>query len=234
MTSNLARKVRILRDYYRENGFLKFCRYALVNSLFIYQKYTVFERDLSEPIEEAQAKIPINVRLLSRNGYDIDRLVEFWPDVYAYAKHAYTDGTFANIKQMINTRLSMSEECMIAEYKGKIIHMNWIGFQNTHLFNSYVLERGISSEEALSYNVFCAPKFRDNKVMEAVFVEIFKSLKGKGHKKVIEYVESRNTASAKGADRVFKKKIGNLYYIGLLGFGKYIFKEGSTPQDTPI
>lgn len=226
MISNLIRKTHILRDYYRENGFLKLCTYVYANALFIYQKYTVFERGLSGPIEEAPAKIPIDIRLLSRNEEDIDRLVEFWPDFYVYAKHAYTNGVFADIKQMITARLSMGEECMIAEYEGKIIHMNWIGFQNTHLFNSYVMKRDISPKEALSYNIFCDPRFRGNKVMEAVFVEMFKLLKGKGYKKVIEYVESQNIASIRGTYRAFKKKTGNLYYIGIFGVGKYIFKEG--------
>lgn len=226
MVLNLNRKFHILRDYCRQNGLLRVCRYVCAN-LFVYQKYIVFERDLCQPIEEAPAKIPIVIRPLSTNEDDIDRLVEFWPNDYAYAKYAYTNGVFADMKRMITTRLSMGEECMIAEYKGKIIHMIWVGFQNTHLFNQVVTKRGLSLDEAYTYNSFNVPEYRGNRVMEAVHVEIFRLLKRKGFKRVVTYVESHNLASMKADSRLFRKT-NTLYYIGIFGLGKYVLGRAAT------
>ena len=227
MVLNLNRKFHILRDYCKQNGLLRVYRYVCAN-LFVYQKYIVFERDLCQPIEEAPAKIPIVIRLLSTNEDDIDRLVEFWPNDYAYAKYAYTNGVFADMKRMITTRLSMGEECMIAEYKGKIIHMNWIGFQKTRLFNYYAMQRGITSEEALGYNIYTTPEYRGNKIAEAVWAEIFKFLKGKGYKRMINYVASWNIGPMKITQKIFKNRTGNLYYFGIFGLGKYIFRRVTT------
>ena len=213
MMSDFVKKLRILRDYYKKEGFLKLCKFACVN-LFVYQKITVFERDLSGPIEEVHAKVPINIRLLYRDESDIDRLVEFWPTFYVPPPEG------VSIKEMIVKRLSVGEECMIAEYKGKIIHMNWIGFQNTHLFNGYVLKKGISSEEAIGYNIYTVPKYRGNKIVNAVWTEIFNFLKRKDYKRLTHYVASQNLASMKVTPKVFKKT-NILYYISILGFGRY-------------
>lgn len=219
MIANYTRKLRILHDYYKKKGLLNLCKFVCAN-LVRYQKFTVFERDLSEPIEELPAKIPIDIRLVSREESDIDKLVKFWPDFYTPP-----ESTPFSIKEMIINRLSVGEECMIAEYKGKIIHMNWIGFQNTHLFNKYVLKKGVSSEELIGYNIYTDPEYRHNKVVEAVFTEIFKYLKRKNYKKIINYVGSQNIASIKVTSKVYTKKTNTLYYIGIFGFGRYFLSK---------
>lgn len=217
MMSDFIRKFRILHDYYKKEGFLKLCEFVCAN-LFVYQKLTVFERNLSGPIEEVHAKIPINIGLLSRDKSDIDRLVEFWPDSYAHPPEG------ANIKEMIVNRLSMGEECMVAEYKGRIIHMNWIGFKNTYLFNEYVLKKGISSEEVIGYNIYTVPEYRGNRIVNAVWAEIFDFLKRKDYKRLTHYVASQNLASMKVTPKVFKKT-NTLYYISICGFGRYFLSK---------
>lgn len=217
MMSDLVRKFGILCDYYKKEGFLKLCKFICAN-LFVYQKFTVFEKDLSGSIIEVHAKIPINLRLLSRDESDIDRLVKFWPDSYAQPPEG------ASIKEMIVNRLSMGEECMIAKYKRRIIHMNWIGFQNTYLFNEYVLKKGISADEAISYNIYTDPDYRGNKIVNAVWAEIFKFLKRKGYKRLIDYVASQNLASMKVTSKLFKKT-GTLYYISIFSFEKYFLSK---------
>ena len=218
MMSDFVRKLRILHDYYKKEGFKKLCKYVYAN-LFTYQKMIVFERDLSGPIEEVHAKIPINIRLLSRDESDIDRLVEFWPDFYTPS-----ESTPSCIKEIIVNRLSVGEECMIAEYKGKIVHMNWIGVQNTYLFNTYIMKKCISSEGAIGYNIYTDPRYRGNNIVIAVWSEIFKYLKRKSYKKMTNYVASQNIASRRVTPKVFKKT-NTLYYINILGFGRYFLSK---------
>jgi GNAT superfamily N-acetyltransferase len=212
--SDFVRKLRILHGYYKKEGFKKLYKFVYDN-LFVHQKMIVFERDLSGVIEEVRTKVPINIRLLSRDESDINRLIEFWPDSYAPPPEG------VSIKEMILNRLSVGEECMIAEYKGKTIHMNWIGFQNTHLFNNYITKKGINPGEALIYNIYTTPKYRGNKIMAAVELEAFKYLKREGYKRAIGYTASQNIAAMKVDYRVFKKKTNTLHYISILGFGRY-------------
>jgi len=46
MMSDFVRKSRILRDYYKKEGFSRLCKFVCAN-LFGYQEFTVFEKDIS-------------------------------------------------------------------------------------------------------------------------------------------------------------------------------------------
>ncbi len=218
MTPDITRKFRILSDYYKKEGFLRLCKFVCVN-LFLYQKFTVFEKDLSTSIYEVHPKIPTSIRFLSRDENDINRLVEFWPEFYAAP-----GSTPISIKKTIIKRFSMGEECIVAEYMGEIVHMNWIGFQKTYLFNKYVLKKGVGMDEALSYNIYTDPRYRGNKIVEAVWVEMIKYLKGKNYKNMICYVASQNLASTKVTSRLFKNTCV-LYYISIFGFERYFISK---------
>ena len=102
MSNLFKNKLHSLANYYKNEGFLRLCKYIFTH-LFVYERYLIFERDLSEPIEEKQAKIPINIRMLSKSDDDINRLAEFWPDFYISCKIGYPC-----IKEMIAYRLSKS------------------------------------------------------------------------------------------------------------------------------
>jgi RimJ/RimL family protein N-acetyltransferase len=132
--------------------------------------------------------------------------------------YAPTLSTPQRIKELIINRVSAGEECIITEYEGKIIHMNWIGFQNTHLFNpSYILKRGIGADEALSYNIYCAPEYRGNHIMGAVFSEIFNLLKRKCYQKLIGYVLPDNYASIKVVTKFLGKPVQTLHFLSIFG-----------------
>lgn len=217
MISKFIRKAGKLRDYYKEKGFGEFCRHICVDSIR-YDKMVFFERDLSKLLEEVHARIPIKIRLLSQSEKDISRLTEFWPDFYAP-----TINNPQNIREMIVSRLSAGEECMIAEYEGKITHMNWYGFQNTYLFNPYVSKRGIGVDEFLSYNTYCAPEYRGNRIMNAVHSAMFNLLNERRYKKLITYVGPQNYSSMKVVIQICGKPVKTLHCISLLGFRKYFF-----------
>ena len=135
--------LRKFGNYYRKNGFLSLCRHIVTN-LFHYDKLVILESEINENRENIKAKIPANIRLLSRTEEDINKLTEFWPP-NTYTPH---NSTPQMIRNLITERLSAGEECMIAEYNGETIHMNWIGFHNSHVFDSYEKKRGLGPGEA--------------------------------------------------------------------------------------
>jgi hypothetical protein len=215
LASEFTRKYRRQRIYYRNWGLLKFCKHVLCDSLS-YEKYNVFEGDLSGLVPEAHAKIPVNIRLLTYNNDDIDRLAAFWPDVYAPA--------FSNpviIRELILDRLAAGEECIIAEYEGKIIYMTWHGFRNTHIFNPYVKKKGIGIDEALSYNSYCAVEYRGNNLQAAVLSKKQDILKSKGYHKTLHYVQPHNIASMKNMTKILGKPVQTLYCLNILGYDFY-------------
>jgi hypothetical protein len=74
--SQFTHKFRTLCLHYKEKGFLEFCKRVCIRSV-MYGKFAVFEGDLSKPVEEVHAKIPINIRALLMDEADIGRLVKF-------------------------------------------------------------------------------------------------------------------------------------------------------------
>lgn len=212
MNSKFTRKIRLLRDYYKAKGLTELCRFIIAWSIH-YNKYYIHERDLSKPINMVQARIPVKIRLLSRSEDDINRLTEFWPDDYAPLIN-----TPQNIREIIVSRLSAGEECIITEYEGKIVLMNWIGFQNTHLFNRYGQKWRIGANEALCYNVYCTVEYRGNNVQAASYSEIFNLLRRKGYKNLIVYVGSLNYANMKVTTKMLGEPVQTLRSLSILGF----------------
>ena len=208
-------KLRKLPFHYKEKGFWGFFKHICAR-IIAFGQFAVFEKDLSGPIKEAHAKIQVNIRTLSRDESHIDKLVKFWPAMYAPSFSTPQD-----IKKLIMSRLSAGDECLIAEYQGKITHMNWIGFQNTGLFNPFVLKRGIGPNEALSYNTYCAPEYRGNNLMAATHYWMLNLMKSKGYKKMVGYVLPHNTPSMKVSTRLFGEPVQTLHFVVIFGVTFY-------------
>ena len=118
-----------IRYYYRKKGFFWVCRHVLTNTIH-YQKLLIFESKIDENHHKAEANIPINIRFISESEEDINELTQFWPP----NDYAPPFSTPEMINNLIKERLNIGDKCLIAEYDGKIIHMNWLGFHNAHLF----------------------------------------------------------------------------------------------------
>jgi hypothetical protein len=217
--SQFTRKWRSLRYYYQEEGYRGLVK-KICASIIRLETFGVFEIDLMQPVESVRAQVPISIKLLSMNEREIDRLVEFWPDMYAPPYR-----TPGRIRDLISHRLSAGEECLYAEHEGKIIYMNWHGFQNTHLFNPQARQRGIGPDEALSYNTYCDVAYRGKKIHDAVIYEMFNLLKNKGYKKLIVYVLTDNRISGKSVNRVSGKQVQTQRCASLLGFNFYFLSK---------
>lgn len=204
--------VRKFHYYYKNKGFFWLCRH-IVKNLVNYRKWVVIETRIHKDIEKVEAKIPVTIRLLSRSEEDIRRLTEFWPDIYAPVI-----SNPQNIRDLIIEHLSAGEECMIAEYHGDIIHMNWIGFNNRHIFESYEKKRGLRDGEAISHRTYCADEYRNNRLMTAVRYRILDYLENNNYKILLSYIRSDNVPAVKVNQRFGGKVVQIFHFVSLLAF----------------
>ena len=209
MTFYIIKYVRKFNHYYRKHGFFWLCRHISTN-LVHYRKLIIIETVIKENYEKIEARITVNIRLLSESEKDIEGLMEL---------HQIDDdvSTPEMIKNLIKERLVAGDRCMIAEYEGNIIHMNWIGFYDAHLYESFERKRGLEPGEALSHNTYCAKSYRNNGLMTAVRSEVFNFLANNNYVKLINYIDHDNDASVKVTKRFGGKPIGTIYDLKILG-----------------
>jgi len=189
--SMIKNKMRKLRVYYEKQGLWGLFRHIVTN-LVNYNKWAIFEGDITENHDIIEAKIPVIIRLATTSDRDINSLAEFWPDTYTPPF-----STPQSVRELIAGLLTAGEKCMIAEYEGKIVHMNWMGFHDTHEYNSYETKRKLEPDEAISYYTYCAVEYRGNNLMGAVRTTLFSFLAENNYKKIISYVIPANTPSVK-------------------------------------
>lgn len=199
--------------YYKKHGIIWLCRHIITN-VFNYRKWVIFTVEINKNHETVVVIIPINIRLLTRSEDDINRLTEFWPrDTYGPPF-----STPAMIKNKIKELLAAGEECMIAESNGKIVHMNWIGFYNSHVFEPYEEKLGLKQGEALSHSIYCDKEFRGNNLMGAVQTQVINHCVKNNYKKLISYVRPDNTPARKVYIRFGGVITKTLYILRILGF----------------
>ena len=205
--------LRKFGTYYRKHGFLWLCRHIITN-LVNYNRLVILESEIHPDHEIIEAKIPVNIRLLSKSEEDIKRLTNSWPD----DEYVPPFSTPQMIKDVITKRLAAGEVCMIAEYKRKFVHMNWIGFHGSHIFDRYEEKRGINPNEALSHSIYCADTYRGNHIMSAVCTKVFDILLENNVNKMVCYVDPDNRASMKVFKNFGGKPVQKLYNLKILGF----------------
>ena len=181
----------------------------------------MFKYEVSENNTIVKAKIPVNIRLLSKSKEDIDRLTEFWPpDTYVPPF-----STPEMIRNLITERLDAGEACFIGESNGEIICMSWLGFYNAHIFEPYEKKRGLSPGEALGHSAYCAAKYRGNNVISAVRSQVNSYLNNNNYKTLINYVAPDNTAPIKMNTRFGGKQIKTLHSLKILWFQIYFMRK---------
>ena len=207
----MAGKIRRLGVYYRELGPWGLVKHILT-SLVYHNKWAIFVGDINAGHDTIEAKIPVTIRLANTAEQDIDKLVELWPEDYAPPFSTQQD-----IKDIIEGLLKDGEKCMIAEYEGKIVHMNWMGFHDTHRYHEYEKKRELKNDEVLSYYSYCSPDYRGNNLMGAVRAKIFDYLTENNYQKIIAYVMPDNTPSIKVNTRFLGKPPLLVHFWKILG-----------------
>jgi RimJ/RimL family protein N-acetyltransferase len=210
--AKITNKIRRLSIYYEKQGLWGLFKHIFTN-LVHYNKWIIFEGDVSAEHVVAEAKIPVTIRLVSQSEEDIDKLAELWPEDYAPPF-----STPQNVRELIAGLLRDGEKCMVAEYRGEIIHMNWMGFHDTHRYHPYEIKRKLKPNEVLSYYSYCSVKYRGNSLMGAVRSKILDYLVEHNYKKIISYVMPGNTASIKVNTRFLGKPALLVRFWSILGF----------------
>lgn len=209
-------------NYYRKNGFFWLCRH-IITHLICNDIWVILESEIDGKPEMVKARIPVNIRLLSRSEEDINNLTEFWITEY-FIRPASTPEM---IKNRIKEFLSAGDECMIAESDGKIVHMNWIRFHDNHIFEPFEKKRGLGPGEALSHNTFCADAYRGNHIMGAVRSKMFNFLAQNNYKTLVNYITPGNHAAMKVTKQFGGKPVQTLYSIKIFGISIFFLAKRS-------
>lgn len=215
MISRIKNKIIKLVGYYKKGGLIKLCKYVFPN-LVVFNKFAVFEFDVTSFTGKETPRIPVDIRLLTNSEADINKITEFWPAAYTHPYHSPQD-----TRNKIIRYLSDGDDCMIVEYRGNIIHMTWIGYPETYKFNDFEMKRGLAADEVLSHQAYCTSEYRGNNLMAAVQGEIIHLAKRKGYKKVIGYVPADNIASRKMNQKLGGPPAQMVYGLAILGYGVY-------------
>ena len=225
MISSIRNQIHKFITYYNSYGLLWLCRHVITN-LVHYEKTLVLESEINEKYEKIEAKIPIIIRLLNDNEKDIYDVAELFREYNPVR-------TLEACKYLVKEHLKAGDRCMVAEYYGKIIHMNWFGFQDAHLFESFEKKRGIGPGEVLSHNTICAKKYRNNGLMTAVRSEVFNYLANNGYIRLINNVDHNNEASSKVTKRFGAKAVGEIYSLKILGINIDIYNRYKNAGNFP-
>jgi RimJ/RimL family protein N-acetyltransferase len=201
-------------DYYRQHGFRWLCRHIAMH-LVHFNRLVILESEVHPNYERVEAKIPVNIRVLSSTKDDIDRLTEFWP------ANLYVPpfSTRQIIRDVITERLKVGEVCLVAEHNGEIVHMNWLGFHNHHVFDPYEEKRGLDPGEALSHSTYCADAYRGKHLMSAVRSRAFDYLMNNGYKTLLNYVDPDNHAAIKVTKRFGGRPVQMIYSLKIMTIG---------------
>lgn len=197
--------------YYRQHGFFWLCRHIFTN-LAHFNKLVILETEIKPGYEQIEANIPVNIRVLANTEEDINRLTDFWPDVYTPSF-----ATREAVMDIITKRLRDGELYLVAEHNGNIVHMNWLGFHNNHFSEFHEKKRGIGPSEALSHSTYCAVEHRGNHLMSAVRSQAFRYLLNNGYKVLINYTQPDNQAAMRVAKRFGGRPVQMVYAINIIG-----------------
>jgi predicted ATP-grasp superfamily ATP-dependent carboligase len=198
-----ANKIRRIYRIYREVGPKEFLK-RIRRWFFNIERYIIVERDLTGPIEEIKARIPIEISRLKEN--EIDELTKIWPEFYDYE-------IAESIEKTLSKRLNRGEVCFVARHKNQIVFFNWFSTKNS----KHYLEKDLPSyDEVLFYNVYACPQYRGNRLTLAVQTYAMSYFRKEGHKRYKGYIGLKNIASRKVMKKITQEK-AILSIIRLLG-----------------
>jgi len=182
----------------RQNGIKGAIVRVLLSSL-IYRRVLLSDRDLTQPIPEVSAKLPIDIALLKPD--EIGELV------------AFCERNFPTLTPTeIRNRLDSGQVCFVARYNGRIVHASWAAFQVFHmpfLRMRYLLK----PDEAYLYDMHTDPEFRNQHVARARVAWTLAYLRDVGYKRAISDVFVENKASQASADPLGFRTFGLLARI---------------------
>jgi GNAT superfamily N-acetyltransferase len=157
------------------------------------------DRDLSQPIPNISAKLPIDIALLKSD--EVGELAAFCDRNYPALRLAE-----------IRNRLDSGHLCFVARYNRRIVHASWAVFQIYHM-RFLRLRYRLQPDEAWLYDMHTDPEFRNQHVARARVAWTFTYLRDVGYKRVISEVLVENKASQASTEPLGFRLLGWLARI---------------------
>jgi len=147
----------------------------------IYRRVVMLERDLSDPIPGVHARIQVTIGLLKED--EANELAAFCARNYPTLREGE-----------IRRRLREGNLCIVARYKGKIVHASWEAF-GVHRLEYLRLRVHLAPDEVYGYDMHTAAEFRKQGIGRARAAWSLRYLRNAGYKRLIIDVLPENVAS---------------------------------------
>jgi hypothetical protein len=158
-----------------------------------------FQKDLTEPVREIQAKVEITVSQATES--DIDQITMLVKRRYA---HSGTLEWYSKlgIRDTILERFQRGCKCFVAKIGEEIVHYNWIFFQREEVDPGTGLFIYLKDDEALCNDGSTSEAWRGKSIHTAVNNHMLRFLQRTGYRKAYTIVASQHKSSQKGLYRV--------------------------------
>lgn len=175
---------------------------------FAREKIFAFEKSLPANIK-MEAKVEVEVRVAQK--VDISKLAD------KFGARGMKEG------------IRRGHLCFVADVGGEIVHYKWVAFDEAYVSE---LRRNIhiDSDSAYIYSTYTVPDYRGFGLDPKVTAKVFDYLSEKGIRKVYILVQHSNLPSLRVMEKLGYRKMGEINFTQVLGFGKYRC-QGATEND---
>lgn len=190
---------------------MRFTFGKIVSYIFKREKLFVFEHTLPDLSFKSQAKVEVDVNLVSQDDFS------------KFAK------TFKDLRKNADERFKMGHLCFGAILNGEYVHLKWITFNELYVEE---IDRKIrvSSGAAYMYDSYTLPNYRGLGISSKVMEKTVQHLSKIGMKRIYAVVRHNNFPMLKVKQKEKARKIGTITYTKIIGFRFYRFK-GETEED---
>lgn len=167
-------------------------------------------KDLTQPLEEMQAKVDLFVRQATEA--DIDQVVALM-EMRSNPKQKLRVFKTKSIQETINERFQQGDKCFLGIIGTEMVHINWISFHRIEDEHYFV---DLRDREAFCNNAFTVLEWRGKAIHGAVHNQMLLFLQQSGFHTAYTTVASYNISSQKALQR-----LGWNFYSTLLYFNPH-------------
>lgn len=188
--------LRKLNNMRKEHGLVRtmlnlgnYIKYNLIKINL--ESYYVFEKDLDANIKMEKSRIDLDVVRLNKQNYIscIDALINFWPNFFRFNRNN------TELKKDIEYYFQCGDECFVAMHNGKIVAMEWCGYQKNYMLKTMGEKIGLKEDEAILHRVFVRHEYRGNNIHPFLSAYIKSTIYMNKINKVYGYVGTSNVIS---------------------------------------
>jgi len=172
---------------------------------------TFCEKDLTQPLREIRAKVPLNIGQATES--DIEQLVTLTKIRYGPAKNMLGQYKNRGIRDTILERFQQGHRCFVGKIGTEIVHYNWVFFHRKESVAGTGRFITLRDDEALMDDAYTAEACRGKAIHTAVHNQMLLFLQQTGYRKAYTVVNSDNKSSQKTHRRLGWKISGTMFYF---------------------